>query len=363
MRYQASQSTACQLFSFVAATRRAGILPMRAVLASALVLSSPPMALAAQATPAPATVIAQVPPVSAKVIYVNPVSGTDSQSAGESTQQPLHTIAYALGQASAGTVVQLAPGTYTAETGEVFPLVVPTGVMLKGDESTKGQTVAIIGGGNYISRTEANQSVTVLAQQDSIISGVSITNPNIRGTGLWIESTNPQVRNNTFINSKREGVFVTGTANPLIEGNVFTKNLGNGISIGQISKGRILNNLFQDTGFGIALSESASPAIAQNRIVENVDGIVIAYSSAPVLRNNAIENNKRDGVVAVSNAQLDWGTQDSPGQNRIRNNGRYDFNYSSYNNIWISYGNEIDTINWEIVPFVQKNNRDLVISR
>jgi parallel beta-helix repeat protein len=366
MKSQRFNLQALHPFSFVAAKRQSGILSVGAMMACAIVLSSPLMALATPATPAPSSTIAQVTPptpAGAKVIYVNPVTGRDSLDAGNSTQQPLRSITYALKKAAKGTVVQLASGTYTADSGEVFPIVVPTGVILSGDESTKGQNVAIIGGGNYASVTVASQNVTILAYQDSVISGISISNPNVRGTGLWIESTNPHVRNNTFTNSKREGIFVSGTANPVIEDNVFTKNLGNGLTIGDKSKGEIRNNLFDNTGFGIALSETASPEIAQNHIVNNIDGIVVAYESAPVLRNNVIENNKRDGVVAVSNAQPDWGTQDSPGQNRIRNNGRYDVNNSSHSNIWISYGNDISTINWEIQPYVEKNNRASIVAR
>lgn len=295
-----------------------------------------------QANPASSNEIVQTP-LGARVIYVNPAIGTDSGSAGTTELAPVRTITYALQQADAGTVVQLAPGTYAESTGEVFPLYLPEGVILRGDESSKGQRIIIIGGASYQSRVEANQNVTIRADQNSEISGVTISNPNIRGTGLWIESTNPTVRNNTFSNSLREGVLVTGTGTPKIEDNIFTKNQGNGISIGRLSKGEIRNNLFQGTGFGIALSEKASPLITDNRIIENVDGIVASSEAAPVLRNNVIETNKRDGVVAVSLAQPDLGTADTPGNNRIRNNGRYDINNSTTRNTLLAYGNDFDT--------------------
>jgi len=53
----------------------------------------------------------------------------------------------------------------------------------------------------------ARQDVTVRAEKDSTITGVTITNANTRGTALWIESTNPTVKNNTFANSNRDGIL------------------------------------------------------------------------------------------------------------------------------------------------------------
>jgi hypothetical protein len=132
-------------------------------------------------------------PVSATLLYVNPASGTDAPGAG-SEVSPYRTIAYALRQATPGTYVQLARGSYTEASGEVFPLTVPPGVTLRGEESEKGQTVAIIGGGNLVSPTFARQNVTLQVSKDTEIRGVSFTNPNTRGTGIWIESVNSRIK-------------------------------------------------------------------------------------------------------------------------------------------------------------------------
>ena len=281
-------------------------------------------------------------PVGASTIYVNPSTGTDAAGAGTSEAAPYRTITYALQQAASGTVVQLAPGSYTSQTGEVFPLVVKEGVILRGESSTKGQRMGIIGGGSYLSPTAAGQNVTILAAKNSEINGITITNPNTRGTGVWIESTNATLRNNTFSNSNREGVFVTGTGNPKIEDNVFTKNAGNGISVARQSTGEIRNNLIQETGTGIALTESASPLITDNRIVQNDDGIIASGTSAPVIRKNAIENNKRSGVVATGDAKPNLGTADSQGQNRIRSNGTADVYNTTRTGTIVAVGNDID---------------------
>lgn len=128
---------------------------------------------------------------SSKIIYVNPGHGNDAPNAGISETTPLDTITYALQQASPGTIIKLASGSYSTQSGEVFPLVLKQGVILQGDESTRGENVTISGGGRYISPTFARQNVTIIAEKDSTISGISISNPNRRGTALWIESSNP----------------------------------------------------------------------------------------------------------------------------------------------------------------------------
>ncbi len=213
---------------------------------------------------------------------------------------------------------------------------------LQGDESTKGQAVLITGGGFYTSRTFARQDITILADQNTTITGVTVTNPNQRGTGVWVESTNPIIKNSTFTNSVREGVFVTGTANPKIENNLFVQNKGNGISVAKAAQGEIRNNVFQDTGFGLAIGGTSTPLIAENQIVQNQDGLFISESAKPILRKNVIQNNKRDGVVATVNALPDLGTNENPGGNLIRKNTRYDLNNATKTNQILAIGNDID---------------------
>lgn len=328
--------------SFLKVKHTVRALPIGAcLLTSLLLVSSRPMTLGALANPVPSSLRGQIA-ANATLIYVNSQNGSDTPNAGNSPASSYRTITYALQQAQAGTVIQLAPGSYTAQTGEVFPLEVKQGVILRGDESTKGQTIGIIGGGTYLSPTLAGQNVTVVADNDSQIRGVGITNPTNRGTALWVESTNSTISNNTFSNSGREGVFITGTGNPKISDNVFTQNKGNGISVAKQSTGEIRNNVFDNTGIGIVVTETAAPLVAGNRITRNRDGVVASDSAAPVLRNNDVENNQEAGIVATTNANPNLGTQDSPGQNRIRNNGNYDVYNLTRNNTLVAVGNDID---------------------
>ncbi len=288
-------------------------------------------------TPSPTT---NPNPTSGSVIYVDPVNGTDNATG--SAQAPYKTISSALNQAQSGSVVQLAPGTYSAATGEVFPLTIKSGVTLLGDESTKGQTRVIIGSGNYVSPTFARQNVTILADSGGTVAGVTIANPSSRGTGLWIESTNPTIKNNTFTINNRDGIFLTGNGNPTIDNNVFTQNSGNGISIAKTASGQIRNNLFLDTGFGLAIGGTSTPAISNNQLYQNRAGLFISDSARPTLRGNFIENSKQDGVVITASAQPDLGTAENPGNNLIRNNTRYDVYNSTRTNTVTATGNDIE---------------------
>lgn len=291
-------------------------------------------------TPTASTTVAQTP-LNATLLYVNPAAGEDVPNAGRSEASPYRSITYAMQQAQPGTIVQLARGSYTTQTGEVFPILIPAGVTLRGSEAENGQTVAIIGGGTFISKTFARQNTTLRTAGKSEIRGVSVTNPNVRGTGIWIESNDAIVVNSTFSNNNREGIFVTGTANPKIEKNVFLKNGGNGISVANYGKGEIRENLFQNTGFGVAVSENGAPTLVGNRFTENVDGLYLNDTAKPILRNNVIENNRRDGIVITGAAQPDLGSSENAGNNIIRNNAQYQIENSTSQTVY-SIGNTIE---------------------
>lgn len=266
-------------------------------------------------------------------------AGSDANT-GTSVHATYRSITHALKQAQPGTVVYVAPGQYTAAT-ETFPLVVPEGVTLMGKESTKGQDVIINGSGLYISSWWGRQNVTLLAQKDSQVAGFSITNPSSRGTGIWIESSNAIVRNCTFTNSLREGVFVAGNANPTIDSNLFQNNSANGLSITGKAQGMVRNNVFQNTGFGIAVGDQAKPQIFNNQISNNVDGIVVSHAAQPILRGNQIMNNQKSGLVAITNAQPDLGTPGNPGSNTFQGNGQYAIYNATLGNTLMATGNQM----------------------
>ncbi|ALF53259.1 parallel beta-helix repeat (two copies) [Nostoc piscinale CENA21] len=271
--------------------------------------------------------------------YVNPLTGNSTNPGSQ--QAPFKTITQALKIATPDTIIQLTDGNYSVTSGEVFPLTIPFGVKVIGNEANKGSNILIEGSGNYLSRTFAGQNVTFVMLDGSELRGVTVTNPASRGSGIWSESTTPTIANCTFKNCKREGVFATGDANPVVQGNVFTENAANGIAIAKNSKGQIQDNTCIKTGFGIAISDTASPTLLNNKFTENRSGIVVSGSARPVLRNNISENNTDDGLTVIAAALPDLGSTSSSGGNIFRNNGKFDLQNASSNKL-ISVGNQID---------------------
>lgn len=274
-------------------------------------------------------------------IFVNP-AGNDSTGNG-SDRAPFKTITQALKVARENTVIYLAPGTYSAQSGETFPLQLKSGITLQGDPPSKGQGVIIRGGGLFISPTFARQNVAILATNKSGIAGVTVTNPNTRGYGIWIESSNPVVADCTFIGNSHDGISIAGNSAPLIRNNYFANNGANGMTIYGSSRPEVRENVFERTGFGINIGHNAAPIITGNRISQNTDGIVIQGKAKPILRGNTIESNSRDGLIALTDTLPDLGTAQEPAGNIFRNNGRYEINAGTAIQIIPVYGNQLAT--------------------
>ncbi|MEK0187028.1 DUF1565 domain-containing protein [Microcoleus anatoxicus] len=273
-------------------------------------------------------------------LYVNSTTGSDAAAGSQSS--PLKTIARAIGIAPYGTIVQLASGTYSAASGEQFPLDIPSGIKIIGNESNKGSSIIIQGSGKFVSPSAAGQNVTILLGTDAELRGVTVINPEIRGTAVWIESTSPTVANCTLTKSKREGIFATGTANPAILDNIFLENSAAGVIMAGSAKGVLRRNTFQNTGFGISLQAQSAPLIVENQILQNRSGIVLAGDSQPTIRKNRIEKNVEDGLTVVGKAMPDVGTAQDLGGNVFVNNGEFDLQNATGVKIF-AVGNQINS--------------------
>ena len=276
------------------------------------------------------------------ILYVSSIGGSDTGGNG-SDRAPFKTLTYALSVAPPKTAILLAPGTYSEQTGEKFPLMLRPSVTVQGNPNTRGQNIVIKGGGYFISPTSAGQNIAILGADGAGLSGVTVTNTNYRGYALWIESSSPTVVNNTFSGSTHDGISVVGTSRPTIGGNVFSKNGANGITIFGSSQPEVRDNVFENTGFGVNVAQNASPLLIGNKITRNKDGVVVQANARPVLRNNYIESNRRDGIVAISSSLPDLGTAAEPGGNVIRNNGQYDVNNAAKGQVIPAYGNQLSS--------------------
>lgn len=281
-------------------------------------------------------------PESKNIIHVNPKTGNDRSGDG-SEASPFKTITQALMLAKSQTVIQLAPGTYSSESGETFPLIVRTDVSLKGNPENQGLDVIIKGNGTFISPTSAGQNATIVVlYKAGEISGLTVTNPNSMGYALWIESASPTVFRNTFSRSGNAGVSVNGNSAPVIANNYFYSNMGNGMVIYGNSQPQVKDNVFERTGFGVSIMDSGAPILTGNRISSNRIGVILQKNSQAKLRNNKIDTSLEDGVVAVSNARPDLGTAKDPGQNRFSGNRGLDIRNLAREQTIPAFGNQLD---------------------
>jgi parallel beta-helix repeat protein len=278
-------------------------------------------------------------PSSSQILFVNPMMGNNVSGDG-SQRSPFRTITHALQVAQPNTVIMLAPGTYSADSGEAFPIVMKPNVTIQGDPSRHGRGFVIRGGGTFLSPTSAGQNVTLLGADQGQLLGVTVTNPNPRGYGLWVESSNPVVRGNTFTGNTHDGISTVGNSAPLIQDNLFTQNGANGITIFGRSQPEVRQNAFEQTGFGINVAENAAPLLVENQVSQNRIGVLVQGNAQPTLRGNRIEANREDGLTAISNSQPNLGTNHDPGNNVFANNP-VDLNANATSQAIPAFGNQL----------------------
>ena len=119
-------------------------------------------------------------PISA--YYVNPVKGNDANNGSSSA--PFKTIGRALkavksATTAAGLTISLSAGVYDAHSGEVFPIVVPTGVTITGTSYgralTKGTYINGTGEDTTLEKSLGKPSSHTLYATLVVPSGVSLT--------------------------------------------------------------------------------------------------------------------------------------------------------------------------------------------
>ena len=319
-----------------------------------------PVDVVLQAQPSLAqAVTAQIPSLDKNIVYVNPKTGDDSQT-GEKFA-PFKTITKALKVATSGSTIKLASGTYSQETGETFPLVIQDKITLKGDADNQGYNTVIQGGGYFISPTGAGQNVAIAALKDAAgITGVTVTNSQSRGHGLWLESSSPEIVSNTFTRNGNTGVSVNGNSSPVIANNYFYNNSGNGLLIYGTSQPKVMDNTFKNTGFGVSIVQSAAPNLTKNNFDGNRIGIILEGNSQAVLRDNEIINSEDSGLTAIADSQVDLGTSSEPGNNTFRSNRKLDIQNASKNEI-VAVGTQTSgqtdgDINFDSGEFTALNN-------
>jgi len=286
------------------------------------------------------TVKQSIPP---NILYVNPQTGIDHPESG-SSKQPFKSITYALTRTQIGqlTIIQLADGKYSSATGEKFPISLRPNLTLRGNEKNKGKDIVISGGGTLLSKSRFSQNVAIAFSDSSELRGVTVTNPNPRGYGLWIENVSPAIANNTLLDNHQDGVLITGQSTAIISANQFFRNGTSGLAIEGQASPEVRGNLFQQTTYGMSIRQEAAPQITENTFTQNQNGILIQANAKPVLRGNAIVNNRSYGLTISDTASPDLGKVNDEGNNTFRGNGTFDLQNVSRNKVAV-IGNQLDS--------------------
>jgi hypothetical protein len=187
--------------------------------------------------------------------YVSATAGNDSFSGSPSS--PLKTLTFAMAVATNGDVVYAYPGTFDAANGEAFPIVVPTGVTLLGDEANKGNGITpteIVGGGLAPAPNPGSQlSATIVPGAGSTVAGFRIENPMPSGPpfpeAMILPLGSVTLRNNR-IEGSDDGVYAyNGVGLHTIVGNVIQGNAVSGLVFNgggagsRVESNRIVGNL------------------------------------------------------------------------------------------------------------------------
>lgn len=175
--------------------------------------------------------------------FVDAVDGDDAND-GTTPESAFRTITYALGQSSAGDLIQIAPGTYDAAHGETFPIAIPASVTLRGDPASKGTGIIISGTGTF--------ATTMTAGFASALTGLTIrsANPDIATNVLDIVGGNTTIENCTFTDEPDVAINLRGGSGHLLRDNLIARN-----------------------DVGVAILDSVGVSLENNTIRENSVGI------------------------------------------------------------------------------------------
>src|SRR5437867_2722213 len=236
------------------------------------------------------------------VYWVSASDGSDTNPGTQNSKFKRLTHAMSVATRS-GTTVHVAPGTYS--NGEIFPIIVPAGVLLIGDEATNGagtpggtSPTSIVGGGLAPGAIAGSVGVAVLPGDGSTVAGFTITNNNSSFTerrGLILRDSNVTLRKNTVTGaSHKAGIYVDASMYHVITGNWIVGNGGSSMGSGLA---------FVNGGVG---SKVESNVITGNwyGVKYDVDGGDLGGGSARSAGGNTISCNTQNDLVSFATTAI-----------------------------------------------------------
>lgn len=294
------------------------------------------------------------PEPSEGVLFVDQAMGDDDNPGTEGS--PFATITAALDAVEAIPgihSVRVGPGIYGA--GEGFPLRLPAGVRLIGDEASRGSATGNpteVRGFGPFSLTHGDsplvyQSASILGADSTEVRGFRITAPeSVVNVGVAYVGDGPGMGTMTLarntIAEHHTGILADGVGAVLVEDNlieevdegatfysaqgvVFRDNTvraeGQGVDIAVGTDGSLTaaGNHFEimATGGTAVYAQAATPLIEDNTVV-SADGVapfagILAGNGSPVLRGNRVTVSP--AVLAWNSSDVDMGDESTPGEN------------------------------------------------
>ncbi|MEW6775872.1 MAG: DUF1565 domain-containing protein [Bdellovibrionota bacterium] len=265
-------------------------------------------------------------------LFVDALMGDD---ANDGTQtDPFKTITHALSVAESGDLIKVAPGTYNAGLGEIFPIQLVAGVSLIGDVPNKGdgttattiQGAADSGGGNFRTLVGADGAsiagFTIIAGTTNGYYGfatgatdVIVANNTFSGSygGIDLDSSNTaQIERNVF---ETDSYGCSGVGDPTIENNEFVDGAFGIDLLGDSAA--VLTNTFADVSTGILTQNGVDALIEGNTFTANSynPAVNIQFDGAPTLRDNDFQQTSGTVISISDSAAPDLGTGADAGGN------------------------------------------------
>lgn len=242
-------------------------------------------------------------PPDASSRYVNAATGDDANPG--TSGEPWATITHAVSAADTFATIRVAPGTYSAAGGEVFPIMMRKGQQLIGNVTKKGAGTTetrIQGDGVY----ELGQmdGAAVVGAEGARIAGFVIvgeTNPNFYG-GVVVDGVAMAIDHNTFALSYA-GVISGNGAGPTVHDNEFS-NFAYGLFMDRSAGALVHDNDIGGGSTGIRIHNATNCTIEYNTIRAPEIGVSAQGPGVPaVIRNNSFDSpgSYTFGAIDVSN--------------------------------------------------------------
>jgi hypothetical protein len=201
-------------------------------------------------------------------LSVHPLNGQDTHDGTPAA--PLKTLREALRRSEPGTVIELAAGRYVAANGEQFPIQIPPQRRVVGP--IRGS--ALLQGSGALSHPVLGVvEVTCVAADQAQLDNLTLTNPEPRGIGLWIDQGRPIVQTVQCTGCDRYGLVILDEAIPTILATQLLNNGEAGLALFRRGKGALVRLQCRQNQVGIALFDQAAPLIQNCDISQNQTGI------------------------------------------------------------------------------------------